>query len=226
MTRKLFYFVRHGESLFNAARIRQGADGSLSENGKAQAISTGKRLANHPIEIILASPYTRTCETADIINHQLTSQKTIEYSELLKERRNPSEIIGKSMNDPEISRIIDTIDKSYHTDDYRFSDEENFQDLKLRAHQLLDHLAVRPESCLLVVTHGIFLRMVVACIEYGERLNSATYNTLSLVNVSNNASITICEYKKGWFGPPIEERWKVIAWDDYSRVNNPTSRPI
>lgn len=217
MSRKLFYFVRHGESLLNAAAIRQGSEGSLSDKGKEQAVATGKRLANHKIDIILVSPYVRTKETAALINQQLSEPKTIEYVDLLHERRNPSEIIGKPMSDPNILRIVETIDKTFHSDDYRFSDEENFQDLKDRARNLLDYLAARPEKNILVVTHGIFLRMVVAYIEYGERLNAATYNTLSYFNASNNAAITACEYHKGIFGPPKEKRWKVLAWDDYSR---------
>lgn len=226
MTRKLFYFVRHGESLLNAAGIRQGSDGSLSESGKMQAKVTGERLAHHPIQIILASPYIRTRETADIINKCFSKSRTIEFSDLLKERRNPSEIVGQSMNDPAVKRIVDTIDKSYHTDEYRFSDEENFQDLKMRAKDLLDWLSERPEEFLLVVTHGIFLRMVIAYIIYGEQLNSVTYNTLGFLNTSNNAAVTVCEYKKGWFGPPKDQRWKLIAWDDYSKNESPQSRGI
>lgn len=217
MSRKTFYFVRHGESLLNAQGIRQGSEGSLSEIGKAQAVTTGQRLARHKIDIILASPYLRTKETAAIINEQLKKKKQIEYVDLLHERRNPSEIIGKSIDDPNVKHIIDIIDKSYHDNNYRYSDEENFQDLKDRARSLLEFLAARPEKNILVVTHGIFLRMVAAYIEYGDTLNAATYNTLSFWNASNNAAITVCQYQKGLFGPPKNKRWKVLAWDDYSR---------
>ncbi len=160
MTRKLFYFVRHGESLLNAAGIRQGSDGSLSEKGKLQAEATGKRLYNYPFQIILASPFTRTRETAVIINTCFKKPKRIEYSDLLKERKNPSEIIGKSMSDPEVMSIVDHIDKSYHSDDFRYSDEENFLDLKFRAKETLAYLATRREKVVLVVTHGIFLRLI------------------------------------------------------------------
>lgn len=223
MSRKLFYFVRHGESLLNAAGIRQGSEGSLSEKGKVQAETTGKRLVNNHFDIMLVSPYVRTKETAAIINDQFTEQKKIEYLDLLHERLNPSEIIGKSITDPEINRVIETIDKTFHSNDYRYSDEENFDDLKNRARSLLEYLAARPEKNILVVTHGIFLRMVVAYIEYGERLNAATYNTLSYWNASNNAAITICEYKDSWLlGPPKNKRWKVLAWDDYARDTEKT----
>ncbi|MDQ3015091.1 MAG: histidine phosphatase family protein [bacterium] len=219
MSRKLFYFVRHGESLLNAESIRQGSEGSLSEKGKEQAEGTAARLADRPFEVILASPYTRTKETANIINHILQKSLEIEYSPLLQERRNPSEIIGKSMKDPEVARIIDLIDKSYHSDDYRFSDEENFQDLKARAKAALDYLQIREEKNILVVSHGIFIRMIAAYILYGEALTASDYNLMSFLNASNNAAITVCEYKKPWFK---DATWNLIAWDDY--IHDPKNR--
>lgn len=217
MARKLFYFVRHGESLLNAAGIRQGSEGGLSDKGKEQAAATGRRIAHNKFDVILVSPYVRTKETAAIINEQFETPGKIEYLDLLHERRNPSEIIGKPMSDPEVKRIVETIDKTFHSNEYRYSDEENFEDLRERARALLEYLENRPEKNILVVTHGIFLKMVAAYIEYRERLNAVTYNTLSYFNTSNNAAITVCEYRKGFFGPPKEKRWKVLAWDDYSR---------
>lgn len=226
MTRKLFYFIRHGESILNAQRIRQSSEGSLSEKGKIQAEATGIRLAHHPFKVILSSPYVRTKETAEIVKKCHARPLPIEYSDLLKERRNPSEIIGKSIDDPKVRQIVDTIDKSYHYDDFRYSDEENFLDLKRRARMLLEYLSNRKENYALIVTHGIFLRMIVAYIMFGEKLTASNYNVLSFLNESNNAAITVCEYKKGWFGPPPDQRWNVIAWDDYSRGPTPKTRGI
>ncbi len=222
--RKLFYFVRHGESENNAKGLRQGPDGKLSEKGREQAKQTGERLEHHPIEIILASPYERTKETAEIISHYV--KKPIEYNALLAERRNPKEIIGKSITDPEVIRIVEIMDKTSHDDNFRFSDEENFADLKARAKKLLDFLAERPETFTLVVTHGIFLRLVVAYILEGEKLTAREYNKLSFLNGSNNASVTVCEYKKGFFVPKKEKGWHLVAWDDYSIGIDLKSRPI
>ena len=221
--RKLFYFVRHGESLLNAAGIRQASEGGLSDNGKAQAKQTGERLKDRAIQIIIASPYIRTKETANIINGCFKHPKIIEYSDLLKERRNPSEIVGKSVADPEVKKIVDTIDKTYHDDGYRFSDEENFIDLKNRARDLLKNLSNRKEKCLLIVTHGIFLRMIAAYILYGDKLDAKTYNLLSFWNQTNNAAITVCEFKQGFFTHP---HWSLIAWDDYSRDEHLRSKGI
>ena len=131
MRPRRFYFVRHGETILNEQHVRQGENGGLSENGKREAEKVGAELKRFSIERIITSAYPRAKETAEIINKHLKVQ--IIYSRLLMERRNPKEIIGRSTRDPEVIRIVDQMDNAYHEDGYRFSDEENFIDLKLRA---------------------------------------------------------------------------------------------
>lgn len=225
MARKIFYMIRHGESLLNAAHIRQGWEGSLSPKGVAQAIETGKRLARQKFGAVLVSPYTRTHETAEAICSQIKKRvPPIEFVDLLTERRNPTDIIGQSGDDPKVKQIVDLIDKSFHQDNYRYSDEENFEDLKERASRLLIYLAHRKEKKILVVTHSIFLKMIASFILYRDNLTADKYNLLSYHNASNNASISIFEYNSGWLGDgwlgrklfPIEKRWRILAWDDFS----------
>jgi broad specificity phosphatase PhoE len=224
MARKIFYMVRHGESLLNAGHIRQGQEGGLSTEGVAQAVATGKRLSGHKFGAVLVSPYVRTRQTAENICAQIAKRvPKIEFLELLTERRNPTEIIRQSADDPKVRQIVDLIDKSFHKDDYRYSDEENFQDLEDRARALLVYLAHRPEKELLVVTHSIFLKMVASFLLYRDRLTADKYNLLSYANDSGNASVSIFEYDSGWLGDrwlgrkfyPIEKRWRIIAWDDF-----------
>lgn len=225
MARKLFYMVRHGESLLNAEHIRQGSEGSLSDKGREQAAAAGERLSHIKFDVMLVSPFTRTRETAEIISKYVKVKKPTEFSDLLVERRNPSEIVNKSANDPHVAEIVDIIDKSFHSDDFRYSDEENFSDLKERAKKLLVYLRQRPEEKILVVTHSIFLKMVAAYIIHRDKLDAKKYNLLSFINSSNNASVTVCEYDSGWLGDgwlgrkffPPENRWRLIAWDDYAR---------
>lgn len=226
MARKIFYMIRHGESLLNAAHIRQGSEGSLSPKGQEQAANAGKRLARHTrkFDAVLVSPFTRTQETAAIICQYVKSKKPVEYVDLLTERRNPSEIINQSATDPVVKQIVDRMDLSFHEDNYRYSDEENFQDLKERAEKLLKYLAHRPEKKILIVTHSIFLKMIASYIIYRDKLDAHKYNLLSYTNASSNASTTVCEYNSGWLGDgrlgrkyyPIEKRWKLVKWDDYT----------
>jgi broad specificity phosphatase PhoE len=106
MITKLIYFVRHGETESNAKGIRQGAEGALTEKGRAQALATAKRFPQkrgRP-QVIIASPYERTKETAGIIAKELGMD--VEYSDLLKERKNPTEIIGHEGSEENISWTI------------------------------------------------------------------------------------------------------------------------
>src|ERR1035437_1897510 len=100
MRPRRFYFVRHGETILNAQHIRQGEEGALSEKGRAQAEMVGQYLKHFRIKRSIASDYPRAKETAKIINKYLKAP--ILYSPLFAERRNPSEIIGKSTHDPEV----------------------------------------------------------------------------------------------------------------------------
>jgi len=214
MATKLIYFVRHGETELNAKNIRQGPEGKLTEKGRAQALATAKRFPKHKgrPQVIIASPYERTRETAEIIATELDLK--IKYSDLLVERRNPTEIIGHEGREPEVRAIIDRIDKSYHADDLRVSDEENFTDLKKRAKKLLAYLSRRSQRRIIVVTHGIFLKMVASYIAYGDSLSASEYNTLSYFNPVNNASMAICLYTHHWFK---KSEWKILVWNDLEK---------
>lgn len=210
-----FYFVRHGETLLNKQHIRQGRDGALSEKGREQAVAVGAYLAQFPIKHIIASSYPRAKETAEIIAARL--HMPITYSELLTERRNPSEIIGKDRDGPAVKKIVDQIEESYHTDDYRFSDEENFTDLKKRARKCLHLLTHQGARETVVVTHHVFLKIFVAYLLYGEQLHAGDFAKLSFFNVSDNAGITICEYNPWKFFSPTHG-WRVVSYNEQPKT--------
>ena len=213
MAIKLIYFVRHGETVLNAQNIKQGSEGSLTEKGRVQALATAKRFPKNKgcPQIIISSPYQRTKETADIIAKELNLR--IKYSDLLTERKNPSEIVGHSGGEREVRAIIDRIDKSYHADDLRYSDEENFSDLKARAKKALEYIGRRRQKRIIIVTHMIFLKMIASYIIHGDELTASEYNNLSYFNPINNAGMAICSCKTHWFK---KNEWKIIVWNDLS----------
>jgi len=205
-----FYFVRHGETIMNAKHIRQGEDGRLSENGRRQAEQVGRVLEPLPITRIIASSYPRAKETALIINEHLNVP--IIYSALLGERRNPSEIIGKNRDEPAVAHIIDQMDLAYHEDDYRFSDEENFIDLKKRAKKCLALLSRQGAHETCVVTHHVFLKMLLSYMLHRERLHAADFIKLSFFNTSDNAGITVCEFNPWKIFSPTRG-WEVVSFN-------------
>jgi|SRR3989344_2712865 len=206
-----FYFVRHGETMLNVERIKQGAEGGLSERGERQAERVGEGLQHLSIARIIASPYPRARETAMILEKYL--KVPVIYSPLMVERRNPRDIIGKSTRDPEVMRIVDQIDLAYHEDDYRFSDEENFIELKERARRCLNLLARQGARNTCIVTHHVFLKILLAYLLYRERLHSADFAKLSFFNVSDNAGITVCEFRP-WRVFSRTRGWSVVSYNE------------
>lgn len=205
-----FYFVRHGETLLNKQHIKQGAEGGLSEEGKQQAEVVGAALGQvEGLHLIISSPYERAKETSAIIAKHL-SHPRIRYSPLLVERRNASEVIGKSTHDPEVERIVDTIDLAYHEDGYRYSDEENFLDMKQRAKKCLRHLGWAQGTAIAVVTHHAFLKMLLCYMLYGKELHIPAFIKLSFFNPSDNGGITVCTYKP-WSGKWTIEGYNQVA---------------
>lgn len=62
------YLVRHGETLWNAARRIQGqSDSELTKKGEQQARQVGERVKNLGITHVIASDLGRTKRTAEII---------------------------------------------------------------------------------------------------------------------------------------------------------------
>ncbi len=211
MRPRRFYFVRHGETILNASHIKQGAEGGLSESGKRQAAAVGEMLAPFAITTIITSPYERARETASLINERLHA--SIHYTPLLVERRNPSEVIGKNRDAPEIVRIVDQMDLAYHDDDYRYSDEENFEDMKRRARRCLRYLAWHGSTRTCVVTHHAFLKMLLSYMLYREKLHAPGYVKLSFFNMSDNGGVSICEYHP-WKFFTATRGWEVVSFNE------------
>ena len=212
MQKKRFYFVRHGETLLNKAKIKQGADGALSEAGIAQAKAVGLAFRTLHIREICSSPYERALQTASLMNETLRARITA--TPLLSERKNASETIGKSIEDPEVKRIMGLTAYGFHEDAYRFSDEENFQDLRKRARICLTYLERRGGTEIAVVTHHAFLQMLLSYMLYRDGLHASDYVKLAFFNPADNGGITVCDYHpwRALFGSKTHG-WEVITYN-------------
>ncbi len=209
MLTKTIYIVRHGETILNEAHIRQGEDGKLSPNGKSQAFATGQRLVPFGIKKIFTSPFPRALETSEEIVK--SCPVPVEYVPLFAERKNPSTIIGRSYEDPITVDAINFMDKTYHAPEARWGDEENFDDLKKRAIRARDFLQKNADDRSLVITHGIFLKMFLCVLIYGDKLQIENYIRLTLFNPAGNAGITVIEYNPIKF---FSNPWEIIAYND------------
>ncbi len=212
---KRIYLVRHGESEGNLGPFRQGADTPLSPTGIKQAEFVAKRFEVISIDRVIASTYQRAKHTAEIINKIIN--KPIEYSDLIVERKRPSVIVGKLKDDPEVLKIEALIKEHFHSPDWRYSDEESFSDLKNRALETIKYLEGCKEENILLVTHGIFSRMIASCIIMGKELTSHEYHNLSLSLTTDNTGISLLER---WDESKYDHPWTIATWNDHEHIGD------
>lgn len=165
------YFVRHGETEYNRRGIVQGRgiDSTLNENGREQAEALAERLRDRSFSAIYASPLRRTRQTAAILaqHHQHTPvQYLADLEEMawgIYEGEPPSE---------ERDRVLDAMKQRWRQGAYDEPIEggESIRAVQQRALRAVDHITAQEQgSNVLIVTHGRFLRVVLASIldEYG-----------------------------------------------------------
>lgn len=209
------YFVRHGQSQLNLEEREQGAEGALSERGREQAAFVAKRFSDIPVDLIVSSPYERAQETANIINAHLN--KEVVLSELLRERKPPSEFVGTPTDDPEY-RKVNALMREKRTADpaWRYSDEDTFVDLKARAVEMFSYFESLEKEHVLAVTHGGFLRMIAAVMILGKDLTYSEYRKFFHVLRTKNTGISVIE--RNLEAAEGEPQWYLVAWNDHSHL--------
>lgn len=218
MSSKHVYFIRHGESVANATGIRQGQETPLTDLGRKQAALIAKRLLGLGIERIVKSPSTRTRETSAVIEQELPGIPVTESS-LFIERVNPSTMYGSHQSDPEMMRIWEEIEKNYHLPDWHHSDEENFEDLRNRAIRAIAFLETPPESRILVVTHGLFKKVIFAHVLLGGRLDGRMFwECFVTAKTVANTGIMHLEYTENFHKTGMY--WKFHSWNDHAHLES------
>ncbi len=209
------YFVRHGESQFNVTRRHQHKDVPLTERGIAQAEALARRLKNHKIDKILSSRYERASQTAGVIGAELGIP--VAYSDFLYEVRIPSELAGKSTRDEDVLKINQQIIDNFTKENWRYSDEETFSDLKERAHTALGEITRGEHEAIVVVAHARIIRVLLAAIMFGPNLSAQEYMGLWCLELSN-AGISVCDYLPENKIYNNNNPWRVITINDHSHL--------
>lgn len=202
------YFVRHGESEFNAQGLHQHADVPLSALGRRQAEVLAKRFREVPLGVVISSPYLRARETAEIINAE--ARRPLEFFEALHEMKRPSEILGRRGEDPDVVELKQRIIDNYEQGDWRHSDEETFNEFRGRATETLRRLEEREEERILAVSHGVFIKMLVAQMLFGPSVTAREFLPFYYGLKSSNTGVTVCDFKEG--------KWRVITWNDRTHL--------
>lgn len=186
---KKIFFIRHGQTDHNSARVFQSDTVGLNDYGVAQAKSVASKLVN--IEVVISSPLLRAQETAKIIAEK--SNSSGETTDLLTEFKNPPNIRGKSYDDPDTANIYNGwCSGLLETKSYGLSDTENYYDLIIRAKKVLVYLTKREEDSIVAVTHSELIRAVLACVLIGDNITPKIFNDFQTrVKVRNCVAVKL-----------------------------------
>lgn len=215
---KTVYFVRHGESEGNVAPVFQGLDSPLSGKGIEQAKFIAERVSKIPFEILISSTLQRAKETTEIISE--TTGKTPEFSDLFIERAKPPQINNKGHDDEEAYSIWQEWEKELYTPGEGKTGGESFDNLMTRARKAIHFLEERPEQEILVVTHGYFLRTIIANILIGDLLTGDVFKNFMESTSMKNTGITVARYAsspKRW-STKEEKYWRLWVYNDHSHL--------
>jgi len=212
-TEKIVYFVRHGQSKDNVASVFQSPNSPLNEEGQRQAGSIAERISKLSFDALIASHFQRSKQTAEAITK--ATGKEVEYSELFVERTKPTYINGKSYEDEKANTLWREWEKSLYTTDTRVEDGENFDDLLARADKALAFLKARKERSLVVITHGYFLRTIIARVLFGDILSREIHKRFQRAASMENTGITILRLQGGFEEDPM---WRLWIYNDHAHL--------
>ncbi len=154
------YFVRHGQTEWNAIRRMQGQwNSDLNDLGRQQAHRNGEFLASLGIDYLVASPLDRTRQTADIINEYL--QLPLSFDDRIMEW-NCGDWSGEMWDqvaDKWPEEFAAWQSDPYH---YRGPNCENYPDMIERARPFLEGLTSLPHQRIAIVSHGMIGRVMVS----------------------------------------------------------------
>jgi len=210
-TTKTVYLVRHGQSVDNVSPVFQSVNAPLSQKGEKQARLIAERIATVHVDALIASPVLRAKQTAEAIAGK--TGKEIEFSDTFVERIKPTFIDGKAWDDTEALAVYRAWDDSLYVPDVRVQDGENYADIVSRADRALDFLRHRPENDIVVVTHGHFLRTMLARVLVAEELTGTILRRIQQVSSMENTAIPVLHYKEAY---EEEARWRLWSHNDHA----------
>ena len=206
----LFYFVRHGETEWNAqGRWCGRTDGPLSDAGRRQAELLAQRLRLLAFEALYSSPLGRALETARTIG------KAIELEPVVDQRLvELSYGVWEGKTYEETRRVAPEDYRAWEADPASVAPPQGETGVQLveRVRPFLDELAQRHlTGNVVVVCHRTVCRLIACHImgiplsEYRQRIPMA------------NAALNIFAAEKG--------NWRVVALNDTSHLSPDATEP-
>ncbi|WP_338560938.1 2,3-diphosphoglycerate-dependent phosphoglycerate mutase GpmB [Erwinia sp. E_sp_B04_7] len=204
------YLVRHGETLWNAARRIQGqSDSALTKKGEQQAHQVGERVKHLGITHVIASDLGRTQRTAEIIADACGCRVKLdprlrELNMGVLEQRPLDELTAEE--ESWRKTLVDG------TENGRIPQGESMTEMAERMHKALNACLDLPEgSRPLIVSHGMALGVLVSTL---LGLPAHAERRLRL----RNCSISRIDHQQSAW---LAEGWVVETAGDVSHLDQP-----
>jgi broad specificity phosphatase PhoE len=180
--------VRHGESRSNAhpeaVALSEEEGDRLTERGQRQSEAAAEALRGIGATRLLTSPMRRATETAAALSHALELEPEVDPG--IHELR---ESAGFGSLPPEEQKLRRwSVWMAEHGDDpdYSFNGGESFNEVRRRVREFLARIARADDpGAVVAVTHGIFLRFLLADILWEDRFRAADVQRLWLLRTIN-----------------------------------------
>jgi probable phosphoglycerate mutase len=208
---KRIYFVRHAESEANVARVHGGAHHPLSKKGMEQAAFIAERCSKLPLQALFASDMVRAQQTGQVIAEKIGLP--LQTAEGFQEVGMPSRLMEHPYDNPESIEALESLIETM-APGYKHSDEETFEEMMVRAGRALDFLANQKEEHIGVVTHGLFLRCLIAYGVFGAATSPRELLALWRGLRSENTGLTLMDYRPD----TPKSVWRVTSWNDHAHL--------
>lgn len=181
-----FWFIRHGETIFNKKKLIQGwADSPLTEKGIETSKKIGKFLKNYKFTEIYSSDLKRAIDTANIINENLFLQLNIKKNfRELNTGMAEGDCIEKHLKNYPNSFNLNLYKKVEYGEDW----EEVLTRMIIEINEIIKNNKNTKNTKILIVGHSLAIGALVSYMK-GD----------SFIRKINHLDITIFEYKASNF---------------------------
>jgi 2,3-bisphosphoglycerate-dependent phosphoglycerate mutase len=210
------HFVRHGESLANAAdhtgEPRPADWDRLSERGWEQARELGRRLEGHDLELIVASTMTRARETAEAIAEVL--DLPIEIDPDLHEYKQSDAFYDTMPPEAELG-MLGWMPRSPR--DHAEPGAESFDEAVARVRRAQEKLEERAGRRFVVVSHFNFLHFFLGEVLFGDVFGPEHLLPLHQAGHANTG-ISIFERRSRRLDGFDLSGWSLTTWNDQAHL--------
>lgn len=148
-----------------------GVDSALNDTGLEQAHALRRRFSSLPVDVVYSSRLRRAQETADVLAESLPHAERRTLDDL---REISWGVLEGDVPSPTRDAALDAVKAQWAEGNYdaRIDDGESILDVQNRAIRAARHIVdTHPGRTILAVTHGRYLRILLASICDGYTLN-------------------------------------------------------